>query len=187
MLPRQWAQCGDTLIEVTIALTILSTVITSAYVVANRAYLTGQTARERSALAARAQQQGEALQTFRDETTWAEFQTGNSVKNFDGINSPTQSVDCDALGFGTPPRCFHMEERLVGGTTHWVPVAGAVAQSAGSGALVTIVVSAATSDPAAVKSYLGFDLYHTLDPRGGGVKNTGVVRLRLDNLDNVGK
>src|SRR5476651_2691380 len=81
------SQRGDTLIEVTLALAILSVVLLSSTIVTTRAFRLGQTARERTILADQAQSQAEALLSFRDNHTWAEFLNGGNigVTGFKGV------------------------------------------------------------------------------------------------------
>ena len=64
------SQRGDTLIEVTMALSILAVVLTSGFLAANRAYIIGQNARERTEMISLAQAQAEQLKNFRDTHTW---------------------------------------------------------------------------------------------------------------------
>ncbi len=66
-------QHGDTLIEVTMALSILAVVLTSGFLTANRAYILGQNARERTEIINLAQAQAEQLKNFRDIHTWNGF------------------------------------------------------------------------------------------------------------------
>lgn len=130
-------QRGDTLIEVTIALAILTFVLTGAFVTAHAAYVEGQTAKERSMLTDIAQQQGEALESFRDSHTWQEFVygstgshnpscTNNSMTVYCGVID-RHDVDCDQLDPGIQP-CFHMELKklTINGVTvqQWVPIPG---------------------------------------------------------------
>src|ERR1039458_6429789 len=76
---------GDTLIEVTIALSILSFVLLGSTALAVTAFRMGQTARERTQVAEVAQEQMEALRSFRDNHTWAEFQGGGP--GYQGIDA----------------------------------------------------------------------------------------------------
>src|SRR5258706_11996440 len=99
-LARLARESGDTLIEVTFALAILGFVILSCSVLMTAAFRTGQTARERTQVAEVAQQQLEALHSFRDNHDWAQFKTG------------------------VPVVSFHMGLRNTGTGNEWVPVAG---------------------------------------------------------------
>ncbi len=108
-------QRGDTLIEITIALAILSSVLLSAYVVANRAYLVGLTASERARQASLGQRQAELLTFFRDSHTWAQFLDGvkgAAPPGYEGINTrkPNHCNFDKATGKYTS-QCFHMETK----------------------------------------------------------------------------
>src|SRR4051812_29097292 len=86
-LPKAWRrEAGDTLIEVTIALSILATVLISSTVIATKAFRTGQSARERTTLAMASQGQMEDLRAFRDNNTWDHFLAGD-------IQPPVQPPD----------------------------------------------------------------------------------------------
>src|ERR1041384_7189661 len=76
-LPIVAGQRGDTLIEVTFALAILGFVLLGSTAIATTAFRTGQTARERTQVSTAAQQQMEALRSFRDNHPWSEFRVGN--------------------------------------------------------------------------------------------------------------
>lgn len=66
-------QSGDTLIEVTIAITIVATILTSAIALSTRAVRLGIAARERSQAAQLLQQQAEGLRALRDTKSWSDF------------------------------------------------------------------------------------------------------------------
>jgi type II secretory pathway pseudopilin PulG len=68
---------GDTLIEVTVALAILATVLSSGYALINLSSRVGQTAKERTQAIDYAQEQAEALRSYRDKN-----QTSFSVFDF---------------------------------------------------------------------------------------------------------
>lgn len=61
---------GDTLVEVSIALAILSLVLASSFATASAAFRLGQSARERTQAINYLQQQAEALHNYRDNTPW---------------------------------------------------------------------------------------------------------------------
>lgn len=95
---------GDTLIEVTIALAILSMVLITSTVVATQSYRVGQTARERTVISNDAQGQMEALRAFRDSHGWNQFLNGGSSP------APYLGALTAAVGQGchvTSP-CIHM-------------------------------------------------------------------------------
>lgn len=64
---------GETLVEVIMALAILSLVLTSAYVIATRSFRQGRGAGERTQAANYLQEQAEALRSFRDANPWSTF------------------------------------------------------------------------------------------------------------------
>ena len=176
----QWPERGDTLIEVVMALTILSAVLTSGYVMANRAYISGQTAKERSELVSQAQQQAEALKIFRDETNWHDFELGNTVKNFDGVNIRLASGDCNGIAPGYQ-HCFHMELKpLSDGTVHWVPLPNGTDVTGTLGR--TAIVVNGLFGPEATK----FVVRYGIDPIGDPTpRYSGQLRVNLQNLAGI--
>ncbi|MBP7017952.1 prepilin-type N-terminal cleavage/methylation domain-containing protein [Candidatus Saccharibacteria bacterium] len=80
-------QRGDTLIEVTLAVAILATVLASAYAVTSRAAKSGQAAKERSQAVALVQQQAEIIQSFAI-LDWDEF-----ISDFKPWNSGRNHYD----------------------------------------------------------------------------------------------
>jgi type II secretory pathway pseudopilin PulG len=66
-------QNGDTIVEVILALAILASVLTSAFVLTNKSVQLGNMAKERSLLVSAAQQQAELLTAHRDRNSWAAF------------------------------------------------------------------------------------------------------------------
>jgi type II secretory pathway pseudopilin PulG len=99
---------GDTLIEVTFALAILGFVILSCTVLTSAAFRAGQTARERTEVSSAAQEQLEALHSFRDNRQW----------------KPDFENKINAVATG-----FHMELLNTGPGKEWVPVAGPLTPS----------------------------------------------------------
>jgi prepilin-type N-terminal cleavage/methylation domain-containing protein len=93
---QRLGQRGDTLVEITIALAILGSVIVGALNLAGTAFRQGVAARERSQAINLLQEQAEALRNHRDSRSWAAF-TGS-----------------------LPPGQFHMARS---GAT-WVPQSG---------------------------------------------------------------
>lgn len=71
-------QAGDTLVEVTIAMAIFGLVLASSFLLGMTAIRVGESAKERSQAAQIAQEQAEALRSFRDETAWGQF-VGNPI------------------------------------------------------------------------------------------------------------
>lgn len=76
---RRLNQDGDTLVEITIALAILGSVIVGAFVLAGSAYRLGAAARERSQAVNLLQEQAEALRNYRDSRSWSAFNSGISA------------------------------------------------------------------------------------------------------------
>ncbi len=73
---RRPDQRGETLVEVVMALGILSLVLVSSYALATGTFRLGRGAGERTQAVNYLQEQAEALRTYRNQTpTWADFQT----------------------------------------------------------------------------------------------------------------
>ena len=81
-------QAGDTLIEVTLALTILALVLVSSMALATRAFRLGQAAKENTAAANLIQQQAESLRNYRDS------KTGKWSTAFLTNTAPTGTLAC---------------------------------------------------------------------------------------------
>lgn len=157
-------QRGDTLIEVTIALSILAVVLTSGFLTANRAFILGQNARERTEIINLAQAQAEQLKNFRDTNSWSQF-----------IGAiPTTASGCPS-GITTP--CFNIA--LDTATGKWLPTAGSTPAVSSNG---TIVITTISVDPG--KS-ADFAIVYVLNPRGGGVTETNRIPVKLANLDGI--
>lgn len=194
-MKRFW-QRGDTLIEVTIALAILSSVLISAFVIANRAFQAGLTASERSQQLALAQRQAELLTNFRDSHTWDEFLNGvGGASGYNGINVRNpKSCNKDALGV---PRvaCFHMvapDPKAVPPDPVLQPYKGALGIKVGGGgsngviSYADIRTQALGPDPNIITFVIayGTDAFSS-DPTGKGVRNTGQIYLTLSNVDGL--
>jgi prepilin-type N-terminal cleavage/methylation domain-containing protein len=172
MMKLRLNQRGDTLVEVTMALAILALVLTGAFVAANRSYLLGQQAKERSQIVDVAQQQAEALESLRDSRTWTEFVNGTSA----GVNG----IRVRGAGSGQ----FYMAQQTVGGVTQWAPRAGKGTDGGilGNQAAVWITVyndPGATATPASFR----FIVHYNLPARGGGPAMDGTLWLILANTD----
>lgn len=176
---------GDTLIEVVFALAILAFVLLGATAIASTAFRTGQTARERTQVADEAQQQMEALRSFRDNHSWDEFRVGNA-----GIYRGVDTAATSACRFDATKHCFHMELRsTTAGSTEWVPVAGPItgpvsgmAQLPAPGAVLEIWADDTGAAPAARPCNYDFELHYSFEPQGGGVRAANHIRTRLSNL-----
>jgi hypothetical protein len=159
-------QSGDTLIEVTFALAILGTVLLSSSVIATTAFRTGQTARERTQLATQAQGQMEALRSFRDNHTWAQFRNGTGAYN--GVDT-----------VGAP---FHMEYKTtVAGVQEWVPVAGVMPASMVAVPSESIGIRSVGSASARACGY-DFELSYKYDALAGATAPQNTIKTRLVNL-----
>ena len=145
---KLFGQRGDTLIEVSIALAIISMVLTGAYVVSETAFKAGQRAKQRSQAVNAAQEQAEALKSFRDSHTWQEFVRGDSAGTFGGV-IVRQSIDCNPDPL-IVDHCFHMKKMLVGGVRQWVPVPGGAPSLAGT----SVAIRSATNDAPSPPTYL---------------------------------
>jgi prepilin-type N-terminal cleavage/methylation domain-containing protein len=170
---------GDTLIEVTIALAILGFVLLGSTAIGAAAFRTGQTARERTQVAEVAQEQMEALRSFRDNHTWNEFRHGNGG-SYQGIDN----VLGTACQWDGSRRCFHMELKSTGANTEWVPVTGPLTQATPGNNLTVpgSVVEIATTTTAASECGYDFLLHYQFLPLGGGANATNQITTRLVNL-----
>jgi type II secretory pathway pseudopilin PulG len=156
-------QHGDTLVEVTIALSILAAVLTSGFLTANRAYMIGQNARERTEIINLAQAQAEQLKNFRDTHTWNEFLGGITTTS----SCPTGVSSC-----------FHMA--LDSATGKWVPAGGSTPAISSNG---SITITNPVIGP--LGKFADFEIVYVLNPRGGGVPETNRIPVELANLDGI--
>lgn len=158
------AQAGDSLVEVTVSLAILSFVLLSSTVLTATAFRTGETATERLQVADVAQEQLEALRSFRDNSTWGTFETG-----------------IDAVGGS-----FHMQIQT-GASTQWVPVAGPLTTTSPGTTLTvptsTVVLNTTTPGTDRLCGY-DFNLTYSFITPGGTIADeaTGTIETRLANL-----
>jgi Tfp pilus assembly protein PilV len=172
-LTWQLGMRGDTLIEVTLALAILGFVLLSATAIGAAAFRTGQTARERTQVAAAAQEQLEALRSFRDNHTWSEFRAGKG-----GVFQGIDEVLGTACQWDASKRCFHMAlANTTAGTTEWVPQAGATTAN-----VPTSVIEISTTTTVASACGYDFLLHYQFQPLGGGGNATNQITTRLVNL-----
>jgi len=162
---------GDTLIEVTIALSILATVISSGYVMANRAYNIGQAARERSQVINLAQAQIEQLKNFRDTHTWDYFLNDSSY----GLKTVMAGSTCPS-GIS---QCFHMIPATIAGVTQYVPAKDSQTLP-GTGGTIAFTGTPGSPDPDVADLQVKFDF----PLRGGGdaVNNTSVKLVNIEGI-----
>jgi Tfp pilus assembly protein PilV len=168
------SQRGDTLIEVTFALAILGSVLLGSTAIAAAAFRTGQTARERTQVAEVAQQQMEALRSFRDAHTWNEFRFGEAcgTGGYCGVENQTK-YQCSFDS--TKNDCFSMSIPV--GKTEWYPT-NVVASSSVPTSAVEIRVLDATR---AACNY-DFEVHYSFTPIGGTDKAENQITTRLTNL-----
>ncbi len=164
---------GDTLVEVTVALAILSLVLLSSTRLAIRAFQQGQTARERTTVALVAQNQLEYLRNFRDNHSWSEFTTGNGA-TYTGVLNTSALSGCRGAG---PDRCFHMIKTGDG----YVPVVGSVTPD-----VITVpdsyVEIVATPDNPGSPETVNFQVYWGFRDLSGGPTNVNHVATQLTRL-----
>jgi type II secretory pathway pseudopilin PulG len=179
---------GDTLIEVTFALTILGAVLIGSTATVALAFRTGQTANERTEVAEAAQSQMEALRSFRDNHTWPEFQAGLNcgTGGYCGVNSALAAVTATCAT--ATHHCFHMELLPTSAsTTEWIPVAGPMTTiTPNTDSILTVPTTAMeiTSPSPVADQGCGYDftLDYSFQPPGGSVTDTGDVATELVNL-----
>ncbi len=133
---------GDTLVEVTVALAILSLILLSSTRLAIRAFQQGQTARERTTVALVAQNQLEYLRNFRDNHSWSQFTTGNGA-TYNGVLNTGALSGCRGVG---PSQCFHMIKTADG----YVPAEGGVAASVPDSYIELVATPDDPADPQTV-------------------------------------
>lgn len=175
MRTHKRSQSGDTLVEVTIALAILSLILIASVVVATRSFLTGETAKERTVISGEAQSAMEKLRAFRDNREWAYFLYGQSP-TYRGVLNATGG-GCHTVGVTD---CFHMIPTLVGPNQEYVPAGGPVVGSIPTSYLEIVAepgAPGAGGDPASVT----VTIYYGFEGRGGGV-NTGHIKTLLVNV-----
>lgn len=177
---------GDTLIEVTFALSILAFVLLGATGVASGAFRAGQTAKERTQVSDVAQQQMEALRSFRDNHSWGEFSSGQAGFYL-GVDTASLSSTCN---FDPTKKCFHMELKpTVAATTEWVPIAGSISAPVpgvptipAQGAILEIWADNTATDMVARPCEYDFELHYSIPIASGTIPAQNHIRTRLTNL-----
>ncbi len=166
-------QRGDTLIEVTIALTILSMVLTGSTVVATRAFSQGQTAKERTVISTAAQAQMEALRAFRDNHSWDQFLHGSTAGTpYSGVLGSFVGPTCQAT---TP--CLHMAVPG-GGPGAMLPAGGSMTGEVPTSWIEISVTPDASTPPQSVDVVVSYGF----DNLGGGATNVGHIKTTLTNV-----
>lgn len=185
---------GDTLIEVTIALSILAMVLLGAAVVATDAFRMGQTARERTTLVEQAQEQMEALHSFRDNHSWDQFQNGVNCNTggYCGVASVTTGVAAtSACQSVSGKKCFYMQQWPAVNPIGWVPVSGTLTTSSPANTtkltVPTSIVEIALADdslanPATAACGYDFELHYSFAPLGTSQMAYNEITTRLVNL-----
>lgn len=164
---RNRRQSGDTIIEVTMALSILAVVLTSAFVAANRAYIIGQNARERTEMINLAQAQAEQLKSFRDTNDWAAFTAKTSGPGATSTDCPTGVYSCFQM----------VAVSGGGGTTKWEPSPGKMAALSSNGSIAITGTAGPTS--------ADFKIVYSLNLRGSSVPATNRIPIKLANLEGI--
>jgi uncharacterized protein YegL/type II secretory pathway pseudopilin PulG len=166
---------GDTLIEVTIALAILSTVLITSTVVATQSYRLGQTARERTTLINAAQGQVEAMRAFRDGHSWSQFINGGTTpRTFPGVLTAAVGTGCPD---NVPSPCMHMEAEP--GSTY-LPADGWIAGPFNTSYIAIVVVPSPGSS--AIPRSVDVTVYYGSKALGGGVDPTGHIATTFTDL-----
>jgi Tfp pilus assembly protein PilV len=165
---------GDTLIEVTIALSILSFVLISSTSIATSAFRLGQTAENRTQVADVAQEQMEALRSFRDN-------------NDNGSGNQTWATTFEPdINSANGANGFHMQ-LTSGANPAWVPVAGSLTTSTpGSTLTVPTATMSFTSTTTPIDQACGYSfvLKYSFVPVGGSnsLLETNRIATTLVNL-----
>jgi type II secretory pathway pseudopilin PulG len=171
----QWRRdAGDTLIEVTMALSILSMVLMSSTVVATNAFRLGQTAKEATAVSLAAQGQMEAVRAFRDNHTWALFLRGNqhdsdTTSGYRGMINAGVGTNCRVSA-----PCMHMAP-AVGST--FVPIDGTLPGSIPTSYVELAITPAPGANPNSVSVTVNYG-FEAL----GGQQHMGHIKTTLTNL-----
>jgi hypothetical protein len=175
-------EAGDTLIEVTFALTILASVLAGSTTVVARSFQMAQVAKERTAVTNAAQQQAEALRSFYTAHLWSEFLGGATAPVFyAGVLTPRGSAGCHTTpDIPTPPQCFHMAVANTGPSNEELPADGP-----GNGPVPTSYVEiVATPDDPTTPTTVTYTINYGFEGEGGGVF-TGHIDSLLTGISGV--
>lgn len=129
-------QRGDTLVEVILALIILSTVLVTSISLGRLSNIAGTNARTTTQSSAAMQEQYEALRSYRDRVGWTQFVAGIDVR-FLGSKNCSDDTGWGGTTSSTFIYCFHMERdgrATLGGLPNpdygeWVPCPGSIKPS----------------------------------------------------------
>lgn len=166
-------RAGDTLVEVLLATVILSTVVASAYTLANRATRVNLASYEKTKMSSALQEQAELLRTVRDAggTTWDEIWDTATTSTSDGTDCKTVT-DFDA--FPTETNYFILT----------IPNAatGEIVRELGTGVPSNNTFARVWIQPvrpSSVTDYTDFGIYGCWPAQGGDVNNFSGLVLRL--------
>lgn len=171
---RARRQAGDTLIEVLLAIVIISVVIAGAYQATNNGLRIGQNAIERTQASERTSAQAETLRTIRDLKNSSAAMTAAWNSIVDKATSSTHSANVCASGGGTP---------TAGSKPFWLNTAGSnVAVTDGTTTSHYLKYWIEAYRPNANSGYIDFYINGCWQAVGEpAVQNTGiVVRLTTD-------
>jgi type II secretory pathway pseudopilin PulG len=165
------SKAGDTLIEVTLALAILSMVLITSTVVATQSYRLGQTARERTTISNAAQGQLEAMRAFRDNHSWAQFLSGGvTPAAYTGVLNTAVGTGCRV----TSP-CLHMEKLV---STTYVPRDGTMDGPFTTSYLEMVVTPGPGATPRSVIVIVNYGMQSL----SGSTENTGHIQTTFTDL-----
>ncbi len=163
-------QRGDTLVEVILALAMLSFIVVSSLTLSLRAYRQGQEAKERTVISNLMQEQAEGLRSLRDRETWRNPGFAS--------NGPPTGVGTH-VATGGP---FHMEKNAAG---KWVVRDGAVVLNSQFNFNITAFKYSHPGDVVNGDNLYQFDLKADWPSSTPGVNNTANFSYLLGNLDGL--
>jgi prepilin-type N-terminal cleavage/methylation domain-containing protein len=172
------SQRGDTLIEVTMALAILSVVLLTSTIVTTRAFRLGQTARERTMIADDAQAQIEALRSFRDNHTWNEFLNGGTIGT-SAFNGVLNAAAVGPRACSLSASCFYLALTTFGpGETEFVPSGGSTTGTVPTSYMEVTVTPNVPVAPTSVD----IDLSYGFTELGDQTQAIGHIKTTLTDL-----
>jgi hypothetical protein len=166
---------GDTLVEVTFALVVLTVVLLGAATLGVRALQQSGAAGGRTSMANEAGRQMENLRNFRDNHTWREFLYGDAAGNFSGVLNAATAGGCQVLS-----QCFQMELKSIPpGTMQWVPRSGSLSGTVPQ----SYIETQATAGPGTTPRYVEINIEYGFASQGGGATNRGHIKTKLSELN----